>query len=466
MSKNYRLISMIVALAVIVLGATSMVSAQSSITSIATSVSITSSTGNFGRVTMAQGMCMWTFAPNSRSISLASNQPFSVQAANKGVTTVDLVGGVVEATQQSGFGQSGYVVNIGNMPQSVNFVDTVVITSGSHVVIRSANTDLVHILTGTNQCAVVPAQSLTGVQLNSELPFTVDAGTFDPATQAMVASQSPMESEDVGSFGAPAYSLPIGDLPLANGVNSMVFGAYTPVAVNPQFGVPASATPVPAQGGGAVPGVVATLAPQVMPTVANQWTFTNNPASTNASQATWQAQLTGRGILNPQAFVGHTPADNIQSINFVAAQHGMTIPSGDHTYGEQDSYLDIYSAGRSIRYISADYNVPALGVECHQQNGVGCLLLIVNSGDVAVTFRDQTVYNGFSFEGEYFHGGHVGDAVWGLASYGVLHMLNLEGGTNPGSNCALADGCSGVLVTVVGHSGGVIEWTGRYLYQF
>lgn len=231
-----------------------------------------------------------------------------------------------------------------------------------------------------------------------------------------------------------------------------VSGVVTPTATpNPLLG----------QGGGAVP----TLAPQALPSVANQWTFTNNPASTNASQANWQAQLTGRGVLNPLAFVNHTPADNIPSINFVAAQHGMTIPSGDHTYGEQDNYLNIYSAARSIRYISADYNVPALGVECHQQNGVGCLLLIVNSGNTAVTFEDQTVYNGFSFEGEYFHGDYVGDAVWGLSSYGVLHMLNLEGGTNPGSNCAFVDGCNGVLVTVVGHSGGVIEWTGRMLFR-
>jgi len=242
----------------------------------------------------------------------------------------------------------------------------------------------------------------------------------------------------------------------------------TPAAVVATPAVAATPNPLLGQVGGANPGVVATLPAQAFPTIFNQWVFTNTPGSTNPRQAGWQQDLLTRVGLNPQVWVNNVPNADNAAANFVVARDGMEVAPGDMTYGEQDNYLNVYSAGGSIRYISADYNLPALGVECHAQAGIGCLLLIVNTGNTAVTFEDQVVQNGFSFEGVIFNQERTGTTVWAVASYGVARMMNMGGvsSVNQGSNCSITDGCvNGVMVRVVGHSGGFVEWTGAMLYH-
>lgn len=476
MTKNRSLVAI---LAIIVLSlATSVVGAQGSTAlPLGSSVTINSDAGHLGTLSISEGVCVWTFALNSNNISLVSEQPFSVLAANKGPTTLTTVGDVVNADPRTGFGQVGYTMRLGNMPMSANLVDSAIFVSGSQIDILSGANAVAHLVIGNGQCAVVPANALVNTVLDSNMPFAVNAAMYDAVTATISVQSSVYESEDVGTYGAPAFQLVIGNLPTATNVNAIVLGASAPVLVTatPQFGVPATATPafgaptatpVPAQGGGVTPGAV--VQPMVYP-AAGQWVF-QNFASTNTMAAGWQAELLRRGGLHPQQWVNNVPNADNPAVGFVASQHGMEVPSGDHTYGEAYNTVSVYSAGRSIRSISADYDMPALGVSCHAQDGIGCLLIIVNVNDNAVTFENQTVKNGWSNEGAYFNGNELGTTIWAAASYSVAHMVNLPGAgpsdTNQGSNCSSANGCeNGVLVTVVEHSAGYVEWIGTFLYQ-
>lgn len=310
--------------------------------------------------------------------------------------------------------------------------------------------------------------------LGSTLPFTV----VNYASKAMLEAGTPL-----GSMSATCNSLVgvVCDL-MVGGTTSQMWLEIVPntaqpvLTPTPQAGaiVPVT-TPTPNAllgQGGANPAAI-TVQPMVYP-AAGQWVFVNNPASTNPRQANWQAFLSQYG-LDPEKWLTPVNMPNplvpeFRVVNGNEVPDGAAVAAPDHTYGEQDDYLNVYSAAGHLRYISADYNLPALGVECHQENNIGCILIIANTGSTAVTFEDQMVKNGFSYEGPFFNGETLGMALWGTASHGAANMLdmstllNAQAGVNFGSNCGLATACRGVLVTIVGHSGGTVEWTGRYLY--
>ena len=115
-------------------------------------------------------------------------------------------------------------------------------------------------------------------------------------------------------------------------------------------------------------------------------------------------------------------------------------------------------ATRHYFYFTGDYNVPNIGSCEEGGTGYGCMLVIVNNGDVT---RDITgVFNqGFRLHARYFNGKALDMAIWALTSQGSNAMMNLSstlnpnGFTNAGGNCSVPTGCHGVNVRVVFVSG-------------
>lgn len=118
------------------------------------------------------------------------------------------------------------------------------------------------------------------------------------------------------------------------------------------------------------------------------------------------------------------------------------------------------------RYITGDYTF--LGQSCKGENGKGCMLVLVNEGDQAFTWRSQDVDNGFTLRGRYFNGDALEWGIWGLLSHGSANMLNMPTVSHPGEplnagapgnsggNCGTPLGCRSVDVTIVVHTGDAI----------
>lgn len=146
--------------------------------------------------------------------------------------------------------------------------------------------------------------------------------------------------------------------------------------------------------------------------------------------------------------------------------NGTQVPDGVE-YGvanvpfcQQDSRCDIVVPAQHYRLITGNYQF--LGNRCGDNEGEGCLLLLINVSEKSHTFRDQIVDNGFTVPGRYWNGDALEWGIWGLVSHASANMLNMPtmasatqvlnpGGsfTNGGANCGVPSGCKSVEATVI-----------------
>ncbi len=128
---------------------------------------------------------------------------------------------------------------------------------------------------------------------------------------------------------------------------------------------------------------------------------------------------------------------------------------------EQDEYCNFPVQGRGYRLITADYRFLDLSCKAGKEHS-GCLLMIINVNDNAVSFKDQVAVDGFTVAGRYWNGDKLDLATWGIVSHASANMLNMPtsahpneslnfgmSGVNAGANCGNINGCNSVKATVV-----------------
>lgn len=133
--------------------------------------------------------------------------------------------------------------------------------------------------------------------------------------------------------------------------------------------------------------------------------------------------------------------------NFLA-KNGLEYGQELSDFCQQDVTCDFPVAARSYRTITADYSISGIGT-CKAEDGKGCALILVNMGDVTASFRNQTVDTGHTITGLYWNGDEVDQAISAWASHVVFRMVGDAGNNpaNPGANCSVPEGCTGVKIT-------------------
>ncbi len=115
-------------------------------------------------------------------------------------------------------------------------------------------------------------------------------------------------------------------------------------------------------------------------------------------------------------------------------------------------------AARHYFYFSGDYDIPNLGSCEEDGSSVGCMLVIVNVGEVTSDFTG-VFQQGFRVHARYWNGETLDMAIWALTSHGVNTMMNMDSVLNPdgtanaGANCSVPTGCEGVHIRVLFVSG-------------
>jgi len=116
-------------------------------------------------------------------------------------------------------------------------------------------------------------------------------------------------------------------------------------------------------------------------------------------------------------------------------------------------------AARHYFYFTGDYDLPSVGSCEEGGTDMGCMLVIVNVGDVTADFTGGVFNQGFRLHARYWNGDELDMAMWALTSHGSNVMMNLDSPLNPddianaGANCSIPGGCQGVNVRVVFVSG-------------
>lgn len=237
---------------------------------------------------------------------------------------------------------------------------------------------------------------------------------------------------------------------------------------NPLLG---QATPIPAQSG--TPSAV------VFPSTSNTWVW-GAIQGQNPMIADWQYTLSQLGV-TPALWQTPPNVDNPLVDNSLfpttaqsPAPWGIEWPGTDLTlFCQQDTRCDEVISAQHIRYYTGDLEPNGMGSvkPCHQQGGIGCMLIQVNSnGETDSVFTDQGFIRGYTFQGRYWDGNHLGNGLWGLISFGTANMtnqltnINQPGLTNAGGNCSTAAGCIGTYIQLQFLSGGFEEGYGEFLY--
>lgn len=223
-----------------------------------------------------------------------------------------------------------------------------------------------------------------------------------------------------------------------------------PVATAP----PTTVTPVTA--------TPTTAAPTVNPTIgttSNGWTINKIDVSTDPIVDAWLNELKEPA---PAIWTTYPNIPNPDVPSFDVA-NGVEYGVDNVPFCQQDMRCDFVVPAQHYRLITANYSFQ--GMTCQDDDGIGCLLLLINVGDQSFTWRDQMADNGFTVAGRYWNGDALDEGVWGLVSHASANMLNmptlsqpgqaLNDGvmTNGGANCGVPQGCNGVNITVVVHAG-------------
>ncbi len=240
---------------------------------------------------------------------------------------------------------------------------------------------------------------------------------------------------------------------------------------NPLLG---EVTPIPAQSAtGLTPSAV------VFPSASNTWVW-GPIQGQNPMIRDWQITLSQLGV-TPALWQTPPNVDNPLVDNSLfpttaqsPAPWGIEWPGTDLTlFCQQDTRCDEVISAQHIRYYTGNLEPNGMGSvkPCHQQGGIGCMLIQVNSnGETDSVFTDQGFIRGYTFQGRYWDGNHLGNGLWGLISFGTANMtnqltnINQPGLTNAGGNCSTAAGCIGTYIQLQFLSGGFEEGYGEFLY--
>lgn len=187
-------------------------------------------------------------------------------------------------------------------------------------------------------------------------------------------------------------------------------------------------------------------------TTSGQWTVSYYDGAT--------AQMRGWNWRNLEPQNWPTAANEPNPlVSWWDVSHGLEWGEDESLWcGVDDDGCHIVVAPESYILITGDYEIPALGISCSANQGVGCALLITNVGSVSADFVG-TFNNVYEVSGRYFHGDYLPDAIvagLGHASNVMLDLvseLNPEPLANAGGNCSNPDGCTGVLNRFVVTSG-------------
>ncbi len=157
----------------------------------------------------------------------------------------------------------------------------------------------------------------------------------------------------------------------------------------------------------------------------------------------------------------------------------------ESAYCESDDKCKVITPTGHFRYAAGDGPIQAIGEECYQTDGIGCVRILINFGTVDAAF-DANLKSNYSFAGRYWNDGLIVDEdgkeivgagrampvfLWGLTSYAANVMtnaaseLNPEGVTNAGSNCSSRQGCTGVRIAVYFLSGNQLLASATTIYM-
>jgi len=179
---------------------------------------------------------------------------------------------------------------------------------------------------------------------------------------------------------------------------------------------------------------------------------TGNWQITTYEGVTTQISNWGKSLKDPVTDWSETPNIDSPSHNFKAA-NGTYWYAGQNYYCQQDQRCDLNNPARSIRVVTADYNIPNIDACKADANRQGCAFIWVNVGEVNAMFRNVNIDYGWTESGPYWNGDAMPETLWAVSSFISWDMLNKSGGTDVGGNCSVADGCSSIHVTIIVTSG-------------
>lgn len=152
-------------------------------------------------------------------------------------------------------------------------------------------------------------------------------------------------------------------------------------------------------------------------------------------------------FVDPDKTWAEFPNVNWSPAGFVS-KNGVEYGKYIDTYCQQGQTCDIIVPARSYRLITGDYDIAGVG-KCEEATGIGCAVMLFNVGDVTAALRDQRVDAGFTVTGLYWNGDENDQAISALASHTAYRMIGVPKGNpaNPGANCSVPTGCTGVNIT-------------------
>ena len=246
-----------------------------------------------------------------------------------------------------------------------------------------------------------------------------------------------------------------GEPPTATAVPTQVPAVqptYTPLPAQPTY------TPYPTA-----------IAPTAQPTATAQ--PTEAPAAPPTTSGTWEIQYFAGATDEMRAwtFKDLEPSNwpvfpNVDNGTYPASQ-GLEYGEDLSVFCQYKETCDFVTAARHYRLYTGDYNLQPVG-ECKAKDGRGCMLMVVNVGNVTSSFEDQWFDTGWTVTGRYWDGNFLPQAMWAGMSHASANMLNMStalnpGRTNAGANCSIPGGCTSVDVTFATISGNEVLMIGR-----